>query len=411
MTLRTLSLLVASALLAACVRPGPPHVPTLPPEPIARKAPEKDYERPLPPGVHALRKITDPADLPNLSAGLQDVDGLRASVQRSLHYLAKPSSQQFFPVSGISHAQVVRSLELMDELLGQQGSDPLALAAELRRRFDVYTTIGCDDQGTVLFTGYYTPIFQASREQQGEYQFPLHRLPDGHRKDPITGKTLGLARADGTVDPDYPTREELVDSPLLEGKELVYLKTAFEAYVIGVQGSAILELRDGSRLEIGYAGTNGKPYASIGRALVKAGKLKPTELNLKRMIEYFQAHPEDFEPLAAANQRYVFFQESAGGPFGCLNEKVTRLRSIATDKSIFPRGSLCFLKARLPVSTGIYQGFVCDQDAGGAIRAPGRCDVYMGIGEDAGRDAGRTLAEGRLYYLIAKDDELYAFGG
>ena len=397
--------LALGACLSGCFTQAPRkpfHIPA--PQPVAKK----DYYAPLPEGEHALRRITDPSQLPPLSAGLAYRQGLQESVARSLHYLAKPSSKGFFPISGIEHHQVVASLEAFQDLLKQELSD-LELAAELRRRFDVYTSVGCDGQGTVLFTGYYTPIFEASRTPQGEFQHPLHRLPEGHVKDPITGKTLGLRQADGSISTDYPTRDGLLAGDLLEGRELVYLRDPFEAYVIGVQGSAILRLRDGSFLEVGYAGNNGHEYASLGKALVEAGKMKKEELNLRNMIAYFQAHPEEFEPLAAHNQRYVFFQEGEGGPFGCLNEKVEAMRSIATDKAIFPRGALCFVEAPLPVEVGkdahgTYRGFVLDQDAGGAIRAPGRCDVYMGVGEDAGELAGHTWAEGRLYYLILKDD-------
>jgi peptidoglycan lytic transglycosylase A len=408
--LRSSTLLVSCFLtslsLSGCIHPGP--IPT--PQPV-RQAPvvakKKDYYKPLPAGAHALRKLDDPADMPNLRAGLEDQDQLLASVKRSLNYLRKPSSKKFFPVSGISHEQVLRSLELTETLLGQN-LGPDELLAEIQARFDVYTSVGCDERGTVLFTGYYTPIFEASRERTGPFQFPLHRPPENHIKDTITGKTIGLRREDGSINPDYPSRKELVRSPLLEGRELVYLSDAFEAYVVGVQGSAILKLQDGSRLEVGYAGTNGRPYASLGLALVKAGKLRREELNLKSLIDYFKANPDDFEPMTATNERYVYFQEGEGGPFGCLNEQVTRLRSIATDKTIFPRGALCFMEARLPVGKGIYRGFTLDQDAGGAIRAPGRCDVYMGVGDAAGKEAGRTLAEGRLYYMIAKDEELIA---
>ena len=49
-------------------------------------------------------------------------------------------------------------------------------------------------------------------------------------------------------------------------------------------------------------------------------------------------------------------------------------------------------------------GFVLDQDTGGAIRAAGRCDVYMGVGENAGELAGKTYREGQLYYLFLKPD-------
>jgi membrane-bound lytic murein transglycosylase A len=49
-----------------------------------------------------------------------------------------------------------------------------------------------------------------------------------------------------------------------------------------------------------------------------------------------------------------------------------------------------------------YTGFVLDQDTGGAIRAPGRCDVYMGVGDQAGEMAGQVYEEGQLYYLFVK---------
>jgi membrane-bound lytic murein transglycosylase A len=87
---------------------------------------------------------------------------------------------------------------------------------------------------------------------------------------------------------------------------------------------------------------------------------------------------------------------------------VTTFRSIATDKSIFPRGCLTFISTILPRATGgtvsnqFYSGFALDQDTGGAIRAAGRCDIYMGIGETAGKLAGQTYQEGKLYYLFLK---------
>jgi membrane-bound lytic murein transglycosylase A len=49
-------------------------------------------------------------------------------------------------------------------------------------------------------------------------------------------------------------------------------------------------------------------------------------------------------------------------------------------------------------------GFALDQDTGGAIRAAGRCDVYMGVGDQAGELAGKTYREGQLYYLFIKHE-------
>ncbi len=45
-----------------------------------------------------------------------------------------------------------------------------------------------------------------------------------------------------------------------------------------------------------------------------------------------------------------------------------------------------------------------DQDTGGAIRAAGRCDIYMGIGEHAEQLSGRQLNPGQLYYLAIRPE-------
>ncbi len=366
---------------------------------------EKDYYRELPPGAQALRRVTDPSQIPDFTRALRNRERLAEAIDNSLHYLAKPSSKQFYPSNGISHAHAVASLEAVRSLI-ESDLAPAQMHMELLRRFDVYTTVGFDDRGGVLFTGYYTPIFPASLEETERYRHPLHRLPSNHVKDPITGETKGLRRADGTIDPAYPDRAALLGSGALRGGELAWMANPFHAYVVGVQGSAILRLESGRHLEVGYAGNNGHEYASLGLELVRAGVLRREELNLRRMIEHFDAHPEQLAPLAAKNGRYVFFQESDGGVRGCLNEPVIPLRSIATDKTIFPRGALCYLEADLPVSTSRYRGFVLDQDAGGAIRAPGRCDIFMGVGDEAGELAGHTMSEGRLYYLFLKDDSI-----
>jgi len=50
-----------------------------------------------------------------------------------------------------------------------------------------------------------------------------------------------------------------------------------------------------------------------------------------------------------------------------------------------------------------------DQDAGGAIRTPGRADIYLGIGESAGEIAGRQSHVGRLYYILLKPERVAAW--
>ncbi len=368
------------------------------PEPVPIQQAEKDYDRPLPPGQLALRKITDPAMIPDFSAAFytSQGSGLREAIQRSLNYLSKKSSQRFFPYGDITHANAVASLHAFLGVLSEAQS-PADLNRIIRERFGVYISVGCDDRGTVLYTGYYTPIFNGSRQQTAQLRYPIYKLPPGFQKD-VEGNPAGGP---------WKTRQEIESSAMLAGNELVWLGDRFQSYVVTVQGSGQIRMPDGNLFEIGYAGNNGHDYVSIGKLMVADGRIPKEKLSLNAMLEYFAAHPQDIDPYVFRNPRYVFFQPAPGGPFGCLNEKVTPLYSIATDKDIFPRACLAFLDTSLPREDGNsirpYKGFALDQDRGAAIRAAGRCDVYTGIGDDPGRRAGFTYSEGKLYYLFLKD--------
>ncbi len=367
------------------------------PEPIPMVDLTKDYDRPLPPGQFALRKL-DPSQYPNFGEGWYRAKGvgLKEAIAGSLNYLSKPSSKKYYPLGPITHEQVVHSLKLFSTMLDQARS-PEELDQLIRDNFDVYMSIGCDDEGTVLFTGYYSPIFDGSLERTDQFQYPMYRLPPDLKKDE-EGNPIGGP---------WATREEIETSGMLAGNEIVWLGDRFETYVFTVQGSGFIRLPDNSLYEIGYAGHNGHDYTPIGKLLVADGKIDRFRLSLDTMINHFRQHPEDLDEYLFRNKRYVFFRESRGGPYGCLAERVTPYHSIATDKEIFPRAALAFLDTRVPLVPGesmrSFRCFVLDQDRGAAIRAPGRTDIYMGIGDDAGKHAGFTYSEGKLYYLIARN--------
>jgi membrane-bound lytic murein transglycosylase A len=304
-------------------------------------------------------------------------------------------------------ASLKKFAELLDSgLVGKQLNDAI------QQNFDVYTSVGCDGQGTVLFTGYYTPIFDGSTVRSGQFQYPLYRQPEDLVKGE-DGEILGRRGTDGEVS-KYPSRAVIENTNMLRGKELVWLGDAFEAYVAHVQGSAKVRMSDGRIVGVGYAANNGWEYKSISKAMVTDGLISESQLSLSAMIDYFKSHAEKVREYTRLNPRFVFFKDEDGPPRGSLNEPVTPMRSIATDKSIFPRGALVYVSTYLPqesagvISKSVYSGFALDQDTGGAIRAPGRCDMYIGVGDTAGKIAGMTYQEGRLYYLFIKDDRAYA---
>ena len=201
-------------------------------EPFQPRA-EKDYGAALPPGALALRRIS-PEDYPDFSRGYGHRVGLEQAVRHSLDYLAKPSSQRYYPYGEITHERVVASLEHFLAVLREVQS-PDELDAAIRREFDVYQSVGCDDRGTVYFTGYYCPIFEGRREPDARFRYPLYGLPADLVKDG-EGHTLGRRTPDGGLVPYY-TRRELEQGGLLRGEEVAWLKDPFEAYVASVQGS------------------------------------------------------------------------------------------------------------------------------------------------------------------------------
>jgi membrane-bound lytic murein transglycosylase A len=382
-------LVIAATIVSGCQRP----------------AAKPQYDRPLPPGALALRKITNPDEIPDFTAGCHNMAAMRTAIDYSLNYLGKPSSQQFFPYGDISHQHAVDSLKAFKDLIdsglrGRQLSDTIV------REFDVYISVGCDDMGTVLFTGYYTPIFDGSQTATERFKYPLYKQPDDLVKNSL-GEIRGRRGPDGNISA-YPPRAEIENSGMLKGGELVWMSDPFEVYIAHVQGSAKLRMPDGELVTIGYAANNGHEYQSVAQELVRDGRIASDKLSLSAMIDYFKRHANKIASYTQRNPRFVFFRMEAGPPRGSLNEPVTPMRSIATDKSIYPRACLAFISTKLPRMIGgtiyrdPYDGFVLDQDTGGAIRAPGRCDVYMGQGDTAGQLAGQTYQEGRLYYLFLK---------
>lgn len=392
-------LLLGISFLVGCTPPDEME-PWRPPEL------RKDYGRPLPPGRLALRKI-DPKDYPDFSPGFDNAAGLAEAIRNSLAYLAKPSSRRYFPYGDITHERAVASLEAFLHVVQRVRSGD-ELNEIVRRDFDVYQSVGWDGSGVVFFTGYYCPIFDGRRQREGRFAHPLYRLPDDLVKDE-EGNTLGRRRADESIAPGkYLTRQEIEKDGRLRGKEIAWVDDPFKAYVITVQGSAKLRQPDGSLYEIGYAANNGYDYTPVAMVMINDGVISRDALSLQTLLEYFARHPESVSRYCWQNNRYVFFKEAPGGPYGSINVPVIPYRSIATDKQVFPRACLAFLDTSVPTRSGEritpakFGSFGLDQDTGGAIRAAGRCDIYMGQGPAAEALAGRTGAEGKLYYLFVK---------
>jgi membrane-bound lytic murein transglycosylase A len=227
---------------------------------------------------------------------------------------------------------------------------------------------------------------------------------------PAPEKLVGRLEG-GNVVPYY-SRREIDELGYLQGRgyEIAWVKDPIELFFLHIQGSGILQLEDGSRLFIGYAGQNGRPYRSIGRWLIDRDKIPREEMSMQRLRRYLLDYPEERNEIFFYNESYVFFRFSREGPLGNIEVPLTPGRSIATDARLFPKGALAFILTERPVldASGQLVGwqsfarFVLNQDTGGAIRGLQRADLYFGTGAEAGAGAGYMNRPGRLYFLSLK---------
>lgn len=360
-----------------------------------------EYGRPLPEGATALVEV-DPATLPRFRLTPAERAAMQQGIRHSQAFLAKPSSEGRFPKElPITRAMVQESLADLARLLATASDDELDHA--IRTRYRAFMSVGWNGVGSVLFTGYYTPIFPASYTKEGPYRYPIYKRPAQ-----LIGGTVEQQaqwkRADGTLMP-CPEAGELESSGMLAGNELAYLADPFEAYVVRIQGSAKLRLPDGKVIDVGYAGTSGHEYRSIGAALAADGRIARDKLNFFSMRSFFRDHPQELPVYAAKNPRYTFFSITSGGPYGSLGQLVTTDVTVATNKQIFPPAAAMLVETTVQDGLGRAKPYVSlrlDQDTGGAMRAPGRADLYMGVGDESERRAGVQEYEGRMWYLVLK---------
>ena len=338
------------------------------------------------------------------ATGKGDRAALLKAIDHSLQYLKTPAAAKAYaqyPVKEISRERVQQSLIRFRSLL-QTVDSPAALQLAIQKEFVLYRAIGKDGQGTVSFTGYFEPTYQASRTPNDRFRYPLFRRPpdlDEWSKPHPT--RLQLEGADGLQSQFGP----------LQGLELVWLSDRLEAFLVQVQGSARFRLIQGGEMTVGYAGRTNYPYTSPGREVVRDGKISPDNLTLPVLIAYFRLHPTELDTYLPRNRSFIFFRETNGAaPTGSLRVPVTPERTIATDKSLMPPGALALINTPLPFrnEAGEWEmrpvnRYVLDQDTGSAIKGAGRVDIFMGTGTEAGDRAGLINSSGQLYYLLLKN--------
>lgn len=396
---RALYSILVMASVAACTIPQPSRV---------------DSPQPVAPAASPLVSAALPTDLQDDG----DPASLRAAVENSLGWLATvPADTALdFGIRRVTANEMAAALRELSGFL-ETGPDPSALHAWILARFDVVESVGAPP-GEVLVTGYYEPVIAGAPRPTDEARVPVHGRPadlvtvrlrefaEGLPDERITGRI-----DDGRLVP-YFTRREIQEEGALDGRglEIAWVEDRVDLFFVEVQGSGAIRYPDGTELRIGFAGSNGRPYRSIGRLLIEEGRIPREEMSMQAIRAYLEANPGEVSRILEHNQSYVFFRPLTTPPLGSLGVPVTGGRSIATDYRIFPPAALAFLETTRPMLDErgrVVEGapltrFVLNQDTGGAIRGPGRVDFFWGRGDEAARAAGLMQQQGRLFFLLPR---------
>jgi membrane-bound lytic murein transglycosylase A len=355
---------------------------------------------------------------PNFTDDLE-FEGLGYSILKSMAYLQKVPADRIYQFGPDQYdaAHLLQSLEQFMDFIRTNPSNR-DLQKFIRSNYLVYQSVGRDQEGEVLFTGYYEPHLNGRLQPDNEFRFPIYALPEDLIKidlsafdEKYAGESIVGRYTGETVVPYYDRREIDEQNALADkAQPLAWIKDPVDVFFLQIQGSGKIFLDTGEVINVHYNGSNGRPYRSIGKLLIDEQKIPQEEMSMQKIRSYLHEHPEEMAPVLNHNPSYVFFKLEPEGPLGYLNVLLTPGRSVALDRRIFPPAALAFIQTKKPVVDSAGQidswadcsRFVLNQDTGGAIRGPGRADLFWGSGPYAEIAAGHSAHRGKLFFLILK---------
>jgi len=361
-----------------------------------------------------------PGDYPKFEDDL-NLDQLAHAITASIEYFNKqsPLTNIGFGEDTYSTRHLAKSLQTFLSFI-QTHSSTDELQEFIYQRYYVYAYIKDWPKEAnpvdMLFTGYYEPMLNGSRQKTDKFKYPVYSRP----KDLVTfdladfsnagvsEKVVGRYTGDSVV--PYFSRQEISGTDILNSvaPPIAWVDDPVDLFFLHIQGSGKIALDDGAVINVHYLISNGCPYKSVGKYLIEKNKLSKEEVSMQTIRSYLRAHPHEMDEIFNYNPRYVFFEEVAAGPMGCFNIELAPGRSIALDKKQYPPATLAFIQAQKPVAAddgaisawADFSRFVMNQDTGSAISGPARADIFWGSGQYAEFAAGLMKQPGRLYFLV-----------
>lgn len=301
----------------------------------------------------------------------------RGNIVNARDYLAQVENVQAY-AGGLAARNAATYQKIAQWL--SSGGNPQELG-----RFGVNIRLmrGEDGYHNVLMTGYYSPVIQARRTPQGTFRHPIYAMPAQKRF----------------------TRQQIYAGALAgKGLELAYSNSMLDNFLLGVQGSGYVDFGDGRLNYFAYAGQNGFKYVSIGRLLVEDGEIPKEKMSIQAIREWGNRNPQSVQGLLERNPSYVFFKHDPTGQVkGSAGVPLIALASVASDRSLVPSGSVLLVEMPLIDKQGNWTGkhelrLMVALDVGGAVKGQ-HFDLYQGIGDQAGHQAGLMKHYGRVWVL------------
>jgi len=238
-----------------------------------------------------------------------------------------------------------------------------------------------------LFTGYFEPELTGALRPSARYRYPLYREPP-----------------EGTQINPWLTRREIETGDAMKGRglEIAWVDDPVELFFLQIQGSGRIRLPDGQMIRVGFGGSNGHEYRSVGAELVRRGVYQPYQVSAQVIQNWVRRNPVAGMELLHTNDSYVFFRRVdhvpvGKGPLGAMNRSITAGRTIAVDPAFVTLGAPVWIEKG---GNGPIHRLMIAQDTGSAIKGAQRADVFIGTGDQAGRLAGRLRDPGRMVVLM-----------
>ena len=326
--------------------------------------------------------IYSPVRIPEKSASI--TRELRNGLHQAARYIKSKNANEVVAKQGLNLSNR-RLSNTLHSLLRWDGSiSPEALQYEFN-----LVPLAKNGSPVTKFTGYYTPIIQASHHKSEEYRYPIYRSP-------MSGQLRLLSR------------QAITNGALAnKGFEIAWTNDPVGYFYMQTQGSGILEYQNGHRVSLTYDGSNEKRFGKISQYMAKKGYLNGN-LGREAIQHWLYKNPHQMNHVLNQNPRYIYFKKTHNDLRTASGLSLVTGHSIAVDTNYIPFGSVVLAEVPIINSKGQTLGtewkLLLPKDRGNDINGPARIDVYTGQGEAARLTANRLTGNHRAYVLVKHEN-------